>query len=344
MENGGLHQNPPSQGFLQVSSGYLDFRQFGQSMTSGSDPVTVPPRMEIAPRPFNATLTEAMNALARIWRPLLSTALLVFVPVGLFALAVFRITGAAEVVDLVMAGPQALETLSDQALRELLTPLLWALGTTVIVQLVAAFFVYLVGHILIAADLNGETMTARQARSEALSRFGVSLGAGLLTVAAVLALILSGFAVWLVPYALVGTPNATSFVVATILFFALVAPGVWVAVSLSMLTPVVALERRGVFGSMGRSISLVQGRWWPTLGYLLVVGLLGGVAIQLIQVVAFPLAAVAGAAGSSIVVAIVGIAGQGIIVAAVGAMYTLWYLDLRSRKERVLSEDLRPGS
>lgn len=313
-------------------------------MTSSDNAVTVPAPMEIAPRPFGVILGEAMNALARVWRPLLSTALIAFVPVGLIAVALFRITGAAEVINVLTRNPQSLESLSEEALRELLTPLLWALGATVAIQLVAAFFVYLVSHILIAADINGETITARQARGEAWSRFGVALGAGGLAVVTVVLLISIGLAIWFVPYALIGTPNATSFAIATILFFALVGPGVWVAVSLSMLTPVVALERHGIFGSMLRSMNLVRRRWWPTLAYLLLVGLLGTVAIQLIQVVAFPLAAVAGAADRSLVVAVVGVVAQGMIVAAVGAMYTFWYLDLRTRREPLLSEDLRPGS
>ncbi len=300
--------------------------------------------MEITPRPFGVVLGEAINLLARVWKPLLSSALIAFVPVGAFALMVFRISGAAEVVDLLAQGSEYLNQLDESALRELLTPLLWALGSTLVLQAAATFFVYLVSHILIAAVLNGEAITARQARREAFSRYGVALGAGLLAVSSVVLLIALGFVIWFIPYALVGTPNAISLVIATILFFALVGPGVWVAVSLSMVTPVAALERRGVFGTLRRSVSLVRKRWWPTAAYLLLVSLLGTVAIQLIQLVAFPLAAVTGAAGSSLVVAVVGVVAQGVIVAALGAMYTLWYLDLRARKEPLLSEDLRPTS
>jgi hypothetical protein len=117
-------------------------------------------------------------------------------------------------------------------------------------------------------------------------------------------------------------------------------PGIWLAISLSMLTPVVSLEDRGVVASLTRSRRLVKGRWWPTLGFLLLVGLLGSVATQLIQLVAIPLATVGGVSTGLLLVSLLGLAAQGPIVAAMGATYTHWYVDLRSRVEPVLEDQL----
>ena len=84
----------------------------------------------------------------------------------------------------------------------------------------------------------------------------------------------------------------------------------------------------------------MRGRWWPTLGILLIVGLLGGIAIQLIQLIALPLAAVGGGSASLTVASALGVLTQGLLVAAISAMYTHWYIDLRSRRERVATSDL----
>jgi nucleoside recognition membrane protein YjiH len=70
------------------------------------------------------------------------------------------------------------------------------------------------------------------------------------------------------------------------------------------------------------------------------VGLLGSAAAQLVQLIALP-ALTSGntsiGAGLAFVVLMV---IQGFVVAAIGAMYTRWYVDLRARKEPLLSSSL----
>ncbi|HIE21943.1 MAG TPA: hypothetical protein EYP73_05025 [Acidimicrobiia bacterium] len=296
--------------------------------------------MEITPRPFGEVLGDAVNALGRTWRPLFSTALIAFIPVGIITLVVFKVSGAAEVFAAIIEDPGYLERLDDNQLAPLATPLLWASGVTLILQIVASIFVYLASHRAMAAHLNGELISGREARRWALTRLRVGVGAGFIAIITVVLIIILGFVGWLVPYTMVGTPNSTSLIIATLLFLALVGPGVWLGVSFSMVTSVVALEDRGVFTCLRRSIRLVRGRWWATLGYLVLVGVLGSVAIQLIQIVGVPMAAVTGAETSMLALGVVGIIAQGIIVAAIGGMYTLWYVDLRARKEPLLSGDL----
>ena len=55
---------------------------------------------------------------------------------------------------------------------------------------------------------------------------------------------------------------------------ALIVPGVWIAVKLSMTFPAVVSERKGPFASIGRSWSLTSGNWWRVFGTLLVVFLI----------------------------------------------------------------------
>jgi hypothetical protein len=102
----------------------------------------------------------------------------------------------------------------------------------------------------------------------------------------------------------------------------------------------VAIERRGVLGSIRRSMQLVRGRWWPTAGFLLLVGLLGGIAIQLIQLVALPLALIGGGGTVLSLASLLGVLAQGLLVAAIAAMSTHWYIDLRARKEELSTETL----
>ncbi|MGH8946391.1 MAG: hypothetical protein ACRDVL_09585 [Acidimicrobiia bacterium] len=191
-----------------------------------------------------------------------------------------------------------------------------------------------------AADIAGlppPRGVARRALRPALSGFAAWLIAALLGGI----LFVVGLTLWLIPASAVGAPNATSTLIAGSLLPVVLAPAVWVWVSASMATPAAALEGLGATATLRRSMSLVRGRWWPTLGYLLLVGLFGVVAIQLIQLVAIPMMALGGVGLAVDIAAVVGILAQGLIVAGIGVMTTWWYVDLRSRKETLLSEDLR---
>ena len=55
---------------------------------------------------------------------------------------------------------------------------------------------------------------------------------------------------------------------------ALIIPGIWLAVKLSMVFPAVVFERTGPFAAIGRSWSLTNGSWWRIFGTLLVVFLI----------------------------------------------------------------------
>jgi hypothetical protein len=100
-----------------------------------------------------------------------------------------------------------------------------------------------------------------------------------------------------------------------------------------MLTAVIALEEAGPVDALRRSMTLVRGRWWPTVGFLIVVGLLGSVAAQLVQLIALPIIGAAGAGLATGLGFVVLVVAQGLVVAAIAVMVTIWYFDLRARKE-----------
>lgn len=296
--------------------------------------------MVITPRPFGQVLGDAMNSLARTWKALLVPALVVSVPVSLATALVFRWTGGGDFLDLVVNNPTSLQGLPEEVFMELARPFYVALGLATILQVVAGVFIALAAHRAVAADLAGAALTGGEASRQALRRYPAGLGAGVLVVLIVAIMIGLGAAVWLVPVLSVGTPNAASALVAFVLFFVLLGPGIWVGVSMSMTTAAVAIEDLGILASIRRSIRLVRGRWWATAAFLLLVGLLGGIAIQMIQLIALPLAAVGGASAALTIASALGVLAQGLLIAGISAIYTHWYIDLRARRESLSSSDL----
>lgn len=318
----------------------LDFGQLWQ--THPSDRAGYGnPAMKVLPRPFGAVLGDAMNTLAKTWRPLLTTSLIVFIPAGFLTLATFAITGGLDFLDVVINNPQSLETITRDQFFELAEPFFWAVGIVLGIQMIASLYVYLASHRIVAAALAGEPISGPTARREAGSRFGAGLVAALFVVVLIGLILGFGLGVWLIPFVLVGTPNAASSLVALILLGVVAAPAIWLSVSFSMVTSVVAIEERGPVRSLRRSFTLVRSRWWPTLGYLALVGLIGSVAAQLIQILAIPMIAIADSATGFTISSVLGVVFQGMLVAGIGAMYTNWYIDLRSRTEDLASDDLR---
>jgi hypothetical protein len=331
---------PTCHDLFEEAAGYLDFGELRHGRSPQEGPVTVQLPMQIVPRPFGQVLGNAINSLGRTWRALGSTALMVFIPVGVLTILIFQRTGAADFLELVFNDPAALSTLPPDVFLEVSQPFMQAVAIAVALQTIAALFVYLTAHHVVASEIAGNQVSGPAARRHALSRMGIGVIAALLGLVVVGVLIGIGLAVWLVPFAVVGTPNTTSSLLALVLLLAFVGPGIWLLISLSMTSAVIAIEKKGPIASLARSFGLVKGRWWPTLGFLLMVGLLGSVAIQLIQLVAIPLTVVGNLGTGVILASAIGIGAQGLIVAGIGAMYTAWYIDLRARHGDLLSEDL----
>jgi hypothetical protein len=296
--------------------------------------------MVIVPRDFGQVLNAAMNGLGGIWRVLVWPALLVSIPVSGATIIAFAVTGATDFIDLVLNSPERLQTLPDEVLWELTRPFFIAIGISAVLQLMTGVFLALLSHRAVAAHLGGGPLTSSAAARHALRRYPSGLGAAVLVGVAVGVLFGVGAGIWLRPMASVGTPNTASALVSVLLLAVFLGPGTWTAVSMSMTTSAIAIEQRGVLASIRRSVQLVRGRWWATAGFLLLVGLLGGIAVQLIQLIALPLAVVGGGSASLMVASGLGAVAQGLLIAAIAAMYTYWYVDLRARKESLSTESL----
>lgn len=296
--------------------------------------------MVIAPREFGQVLNDAMVGLAGVWRVLLWPALLVSIPVSISTILAFSATGGADFLDLALNSPERLQALPRDVFWEVVRPFYIAVAIASILQLIAGVFLALISHRAVAAHLSGQPVSSREATREALKRYSTGLSATLLVILLVGVLIAIGAVVWLMPLTTVGVPNPASAIVALLLLVVLLGPGIWAGVSVSMTTAVITVERRGAVDAIRRSVRLVRGRWRATAGFLLLVGLLGGIAIQLIQLIALPLAVVGDGGAALSIASGLGVMGQGLLIAAIAAMYTHWYVDLRARSEALSTESL----
>lgn len=296
--------------------------------------------MVIVPREFGQVLTDAINGLAGVWRVLFWPALLVSIPVSIATIVAFATTGGGDFLDLALNSPERLQALPEEVFWEMVRPFYIAIAIAIALQLVAGVFLALLSHRAVASHLSGRPVSSREAARHALRRYPTGLGATLILTLFVGILIAIGTVLWLMPLISVGVPNAASALVAIVLLVVVLGPGIWAGVSVSMTTSAIAVESRGAIDSIRRSIRLVRGRWWATAGFLLLVGLLGGIAIQLIQLIALPLAVVGDGGPALTLTSGLGAVAQGLLIAAIAAMYTHWYVDLRSRAESLSTESL----
>jgi hypothetical protein len=267
--------------------------------------------MEIAPRPFGEVLSEGISLLGRVWRRLLAPAFWSYVLLGALTIVTLVYTGVNDFLQLILANPLVLESMSEEELFDRFVQLGNAALIGIALQLLASGFLYMTAHRLVASEMAGAPITTKEAVTWALRRYWTLIVAGVVSFLAVVAGL-----------------------------FLLVVPGVWLIGCFTMLTEVVALEPVGPLESLRRCLALVRGRWWPTIGFVLLVALLGSAAAQLVQFIALPALAggdvglVAGLAFVFLMVV------QGFVSAAIGVMHTRWYIDLRARKETMLTTHL----
>ena len=264
--------------------------------------------MELPARRFGEVLAEGINLLKKVWRTLIPPSFGAFMALGATTVIVFRLTGANEMLDLIFNDPNAIEGLPSEELAALSIRFLSAVFWSLAFQVVASIFVSLAAHSAVGAHLAGGSITGAAAARLAAQR----MARGLLAVMVVLIAVFAGLLM-------------------------LVIPGIWLVFSLSMVLPVVALENAAPSQALRRSFQLVKGRWWPTTGFLLLVGLLGSVAGQIVQLVVVPfltLGNISIGLGLALAVAVV---IQGFIIAAIAVMATAWYVDLRAREEEPLT-------
>jgi hypothetical protein len=118
-------------------------------------------------------------------------------------------------------------------------------------------------------------------------------------------------------------------------FIALVIPWFYFSVAWSLTLPVLLFEGVGPFKAMGRSRSLVKGRWWPTLGLLLVGYLLVSIIAGVIQglLVGIAVGSDAGTVPTAIATVVGSTLAAAILRPYLAAVLTILYFDMRVRKE-----------
>ena len=267
--------------------------------------------MVIPARTMSQLLTDGLNTLTLCWRSLVAPAVGASLVLGFLTMLIFVTTDSLALFEIVLEDPESLEALTNEELWELIRPLITAGVLAFVAQTVVFSYIAVASHRVVASRVAGEVVSGGHAGRFALRRMGT-----------------------MIVVAVIGT----LLTVAGLFLF--VIPGIWVAGSLTVVASVVAVEPLGATSAIGRSFRLVRGRWWPTFGFVILVGLFSGVAIQLVQLLAVPLLFV-GTPGVALGLAYVfGILVQGLVAAAVAAMITFVYIDLRARQETLSADSL----
>ncbi len=117
-------------------------------------------------------------------------------------------------------------------------------------------------------------------------------------------------------------------------FLACIIPGVYFYVAWAVAAPVLLLEGVKGRGALKRSRALVEGRFWPTAGVLVLVGILTGVVQGIFLGV---LTGIVSIAGNEVATALADAIGQtassALTTPLTAAVLTVMYFDLRVRKE-----------
>lgn len=114
---------------------------------------------------------------------------------------------------------------------------------------------------------------------------------------------------------------------------AAVLPGIYLYISWSVATPALVVEGIGARRALGRSRKLVRGRWWPVLGYTIVIGLVTTLVPQIIVSVPAGIIASGSTAQGVIVSGVLNAAVSLFTTPFAAATIVLLYFDLRVRKE-----------
>jgi hypothetical protein len=258
--------------------------------------------MEIQPRSFGDSLADVVANLGKVWRVLAGPAIAASVVMGVLTIVAFESTDSFDVFEMIFNNPEAFEEMSNEEAFDTLTQL----GTgAILVSLLSSVvygFVYLTAAIAV-----GRAHSTQQGTP-------------------VVALAIKLFPMWLIAAILAGIGIFAGF-------FLLILPGIWLAMMFSMYTPVIALEGKGPVDSLRRSFDLVKDNFWETLGFILLIGLIGVTAGQLFQLVAIPILMSGQASFGFGLAFAVGVVGQGLILAAIAVGMSTWYLNLRARTD-----------
>jgi hypothetical protein len=174
-------------------------------------------------------------------------------------------------------------------------------------------------------------------------RVGPVAGYTGLTVLAVLACVALAVAV------LVGVTDIGARVGGVVvLVLSALAASLFLTVRLAFVVPAIVVDRTGVFAGIARSWRLTRGRFWRTLGLILITGFVTSLAAQavsfVVTLVSMPLMIWADATAVTLIASLAGsVLGSAVSVPLITAAVALIYVDARIRQEGLdiaLSEEL----
>jgi hypothetical protein len=295
--------------------------------------------MEIHPRRFGDSLNDWFRSLGKNWKPLLFSSLLVEIPLAVILAIVFWVTGASESFAFYL-DVEALEGMTDAEALDALAPLLWATAVWVILQVLGGVFVYLASSRTVALDISGTPPSWREVSRFAARKTGTGIATTLIVLVGVALIAGAATLIGWVVISAGGVGFLTVFLTTTAALTALVVI-VWLGVSVSLVAQVIAMDGAGPVAAIERSFRLVQGRWWATLGYLLLASLIASAASQLLSLLVTPLLIVGVAVPGVLAIAFaLSTVLQGPLLAAIGVAYSIWYVDLRARTRSLVPDDL----
>lgn len=295
--------------------------------------------MSIQPKSFGESLNVWFQVLGRRWKPLLLNSLFAFVPLAVAVFLAFVLSDTHDTFANLM-DTETLETLTDEEILDLFTPFIWIGAIWVILQIGATVFVSVGSARIVAEDLAQIESSPSQLAGFAWARFFRGVGAALVVALGITLLAGIVVTVGLVMFSTMEANFMTVFSVTALALSAIVVM-VWIGLSVSLYAQVLACEDVGSFETLRRSFGLVQGRWWITAGFLVVVGLIVSAVSQILGIVLFP-AFLAGLVQPLLLALAyaMSLVLYGPLTAALGAAYAVWYIDLRARKEPLTAEQL----
>ncbi len=176
-------------------------------------------------------------------------------------------------------GIQAQDGVTDGQQGEILA----FVGGFALLYAICAFIWYTVSALITSAVLRhavvGRRATMRQVLAEARPRLWPTLGALGALVLAVGGAFLVSVVAFVVLAALAGNGGAA---IGLVLILASAAWMLFLTLRMALLVPVVVLENQGVKEALSRAWRLNQGNWWRTLGFTMVVSLLGSLVSQVV--------------------------------------------------------------
>jgi hypothetical protein len=273
------------------------------------------------------------------WKPLLGVSLVGFVPLGIAVMVLLFVADLPGVIER-LSDPDLVELMTLGEVVETLLPLVVAAVVGIVLQVVATAFVNVAAARISACAYAGVETDWRAASRFAVERIGKAIAAGLIvTLGVLVALALVAGLAWALISGL-GTSFLTIFLTAVLVLTSLTLL-IWLGVSLSLYSQSIAMSDRGAIASLLDSFDLVRLRWWVSVGFFLVTGLIASAAAQLLTLPLVPLFLL-GAVAPAVLAVVYGVSAmiQGPVAAAIGVAYSVWYVDLRARRGPVESSEL----